>query len=370
MTHNIEGHNRSEDTCQKLISKFKPDFFLRQEDWLFGFQHYKLSQLNSNYVGVGMSVDCDNPILLSRNEKAKWGLDILFTNEMNSLVSPLPEHSNQRIQTVKISLEIPIILINVYLPASSLPQQVYDDSLNLLASVIANFQTEAAIFVAGDCNRSLFRNNPGDLKFQKFCKIIGLQPAANTKQVPTYHGYNGSTSQIDYILMHKESCMMFGIKEDDLKIIKQVCKDDDPTILSTHDAIYFELNISVSPSTSEISVVQSTQVNNKIHLWNSADLELYQHSLENILTKNFEFWNKPECISIIARLIPQAFIQSAEIAVPAKPKKEINFKTIKSEEWRKAEIAAKKTTKKWKTQGSQEMKKTVIFWQKRKLDST
>ena len=280
---------------------------------------------------------------------------------MNSFVSPLPEHSNQRIQTVKLTLEIPIILINVYLPASSLPQQEYDDSLNLLASVIANFQSEAAIFVAGDCNRSLFRNNPGDLKFQKFCKTVGLQPATNTKQVPTYHGYNGSTSQIDYILMHKESCMMLGIKEDDLRIISQVCKDDDPTILSTHDAIYFELNISVSPTTSGISVVQSTPVTNKILLWNSADLELYQQSLENILTQNFEFWNSPECISTLARLIPQAFIQSAEIAVPSKQKKEINFKTVKSEEWRKAEISAKKATKQWKAQGKPRNEENLYF---------
>ena len=81
-----------------------------------------------------MSVDFDNPIHITGKEKAKWGLDILFKNELNCSVTPLPEHSNQRIQAVKLSLEIPIILINVYLPASSLPQQDYDDSLNLLSS--------------------------------------------------------------------------------------------------------------------------------------------------------------------------------------------------------------------------------------------
>ena len=44
MTHNIEGHERSNNSCQQLIAKLKPDFFLRQEDWLFGYQHFKLSQ--------------------------------------------------------------------------------------------------------------------------------------------------------------------------------------------------------------------------------------------------------------------------------------------------------------------------------------
>ena len=95
MTHNIEGHDRSVDSCQKLISKFNPDFFLRQEDWLFGYQHFKLSQVNSNYGGVGMSVDCDSPVFISGTEKAKWGLDILYSKEMNSFVTPLSDHSNQ-----------------------------------------------------------------------------------------------------------------------------------------------------------------------------------------------------------------------------------------------------------------------------------
>jgi hypothetical protein len=87
-----------------MISKFKPDFFLRQEDWLFEFEHFKLSQVNNQYVGVGLSVDFDNPILNSGKQKAKWGLDILLTKEMNSFVTPLTENSNQRIEVVKLSL--------------------------------------------------------------------------------------------------------------------------------------------------------------------------------------------------------------------------------------------------------------------------
>ena len=78
MTHNIEGHDRSTDSCQKIISKFKPDFFLRQEDWLFGFQHFKLDQINSNYIGLGKSVDCNEPAYLAGKMKAKWGLILYF----------------------------------------------------------------------------------------------------------------------------------------------------------------------------------------------------------------------------------------------------------------------------------------------------
>ena len=69
MTHNVEGHERSLDSTQKLIKSFQPDIFLRQEDWLFRFEHFKLSQVDSDYTGTGMSVDFDNPTFISQNEK-------------------------------------------------------------------------------------------------------------------------------------------------------------------------------------------------------------------------------------------------------------------------------------------------------------
>ena len=152
----MEGHSRGLDCTQKLISKFKPDFFLRQEDWLFGFEHFKLSQIHNNYTGIGISVDFENPVKSSGLEKAKWGLDILYAKEMSCFITPLDEQSSPRIQVVKLSLEIPIILINVYIPASSLPQQEFDDAINKLSSVITNYEADAAILLSGDFNRSLF----------------------------------------------------------------------------------------------------------------------------------------------------------------------------------------------------------------------
>ena len=45
------------------------------------------------------------------------------------------------------------------------------------------------------------------------------------------------------------------------------------------------------------------------------------------------------------------YIEAADIAVPSKQKKDINFKVRKTEDWLKAEMAAKKATKKWKSMG-------------------
>jgi hypothetical protein len=51
-------------------------------------------------------------------------------------------------------------------------------------------------------------------------------------------------------------------------------------------------------------VTRSTPVINKTLLWEGADIELYQSSLETLLEQNFQFWNAPECISTLALLVP------------------------------------------------------------------
>ena len=227
---------------------------------------------------------------LSGKEKAKWGLDILYTKEMNSFVRPLLEQSNQRIQVVKLHLEVPVIIINVYLPSSSLPQQEYDDSLNFRAATLSNHEAEAAIFVIGEFYRSFFRNNPGDRKFQNFCQTVGLLPAPGTNQNASYHGYNGSSNKIDYVMMHRASCLSFGIKEDNLFLITQLFTEEDPSIISTHDAIVFELKIPINQAAQhEEPAVKSVPVVNKKILWENADIDSYQRNLEMILEENFQF---------------------------------------------------------------------------------
>ena len=50
-------------------------------------------------------------------------------------------------------------------------------------------------------------------------------------------------------------------------------------------------------------------------VWESGNIELYQNTLETILEEHFQLWNQPEFIQTLALLIPQAYIQSAELAV-------------------------------------------------------
>ena len=318
-----------------------------------------------------MSVDYDNPTYISRNEKAKWGLDILFKQSMNSSIKLLSEFSNQRVQVAKLSLEIPVIIVNVYLPSSSLPETDYDESLNLISSIIAAYSAEAAIILAGDWNSSLYRQNKRDKKFQKFCQLDGLTPAVNTDDIPSYHGYNGTVSKIDYVLAHTDSCATHGVQVTNVRITSHVCKEDDPSIISTHDVLCFEVEYSApiiidNPRT---EVCESKDISNKIIAWEKADVSLYQNFLESLLDQCFESWQHPENIQILANVIPSTYIYAAELSAPVKTHKKPNYKIFKSEEWRKAEISAKSASKKWRKAGKPRSDESDIFREKKEANA-
>ena len=290
MTHNIEGHDRSLSNTQSLLEKFQPDYFLRQEDWLYGYQHFKLSEINNKYIGLGKSVDFDNPALRQGTTKAKWGLDTLFKKEHNSCTNELDEFSNQRIQVIKINSNIPLIIINVYLPSSSLPEADYEATLVLLSVAIEKYSSEAACILSGDFNRSLFRKSSNDKKFQQFCSEMGLLPAEGSTDQPTYHGYNGSTSRIDYVLLHRDSCTSFGLKTENVNILNHICKDDNSDIISTHDAILFEVEYNVknvSKKSEDALGCESIALVQKSIDWENADIENYQSVLDSLLEQNF-----------------------------------------------------------------------------------
>jgi hypothetical protein len=83
------------------------------------------------------------------------------------------------------------------------------------------------------------------------------------------------------------------------------------------------------------------------------------------LEDNFQTWNAPENLHILAALIPRAFIQSAEVDVPCKNVKKQNFKVRKSEEWIKAEFQAKKASKRWAMSGKPSDLDNTFFIQKK-----
>ena len=142
-------------------------------------------------------------------------------------------------------------------------------------------------------------------------------------------------SKIDYILAHADSCSVHGIKIEEVKIIKQICKEENPFIISTHDAIYFEVKYLFKNNSEQFKdnlECESVELEQKRVDWENADIFKYQETLDSLLEQNFEIWSSPENLQILASVIPQSFIQAAELAAPSMSNKRANFKIFKSED--------------------------------------
>ena len=103
--------------------------------------------------------------------------------------------------------------------------------------------------------------------------------------------------------------------------------------------------------------------------WEECDTDLYGSTLEKLLEETFDLWAAPENFPVLASVIPNCFLQAAEIAVPSKQTRKGTFKINKSPEWRKAELDAKNAFNKWKVDGKPRNDESVTFKIKKESQS-
>lgn len=215
-------------------------------------------------------------------------------------------------------------------------------------SQLSSFMTKPSVIViAGDFNASLHRSKPTarDKKFEKFIKEGGFTPAYGTTDLPSYHGNNGSSSKIDYALVHKQSFLSRGIPVNSVKIILHECLEESPENNSTHDLWGFEIVL----ESKDVNSVDPPQPNVTTRIqWDKIDENVYQSNLYSLLSQQFEIFNSPENIPVLAEAIPSAFIAAAEstgeIKVAKQPK---SYKSDKSRDLWKAELYAKQKYRAW-----------------------
>ena len=66
-------------------------------------------------------------------------------------------------------------------------------------------------------------------------------------------------------------------------------------------------------------------------------------------------------MQVLASIIPNCFLQAADLAVPSKATRKPNYKIHKSPEWRKAELDAKNALSKWKVAGKPKNEESILF---------
>ena len=154
-----------------------------------------------------------------------------------------------------------------------------------------------------------------------------------------------------------------------LKLLLRYAKKKPPYIISTHDAIYFEVKYFIHdkiPETKDaLEIVELKK--NRVD-WDNADINKYQETLDSLLLQNFDLWSLPENLQILASVIPSSFIQAAEFSAPSITQKKVNFKVFKSEEWLKAEMSAKNASRKWAKAGKPRNVENVLFQAKKETN--
>ena len=256
MTHNTDGHDRSLSLSQYLLKKYSPDLFLRQENWLFTFQHYKLDSINHEYTGAGIACDFNLPVSVSGLEKAKWGIDTLWKRTINHNIETMMDYSNERVQVLKLKFgETPFFVMNIYLPSTSLSETHFDKALSNIQSTLCVTSSQGPTIACGDWNVSLHRKKPTsrDNKFKRFCDSMGLIPAEGTNDLPTYHGHNNTESKLDYVLLHQDSFLSHNIPLSNVSMFLHICTETSPLIISTHDVLGFKITI---PNNSEKNTIK------------------------------------------------------------------------------------------------------------------
>ena len=91
----------------------------------------------------------------------------------------------------------------MYLPTLQLPasKESYQENIDVIHNIIQQYSSTHKIIVCGDFNGSLseLRSNPHDVMLKDFVREHVLFKHSSHSDTPTFIGYTGSTSQIDYV---------------------------------------------------------------------------------------------------------------------------------------------------------------------------
>ena len=151
-----------------------------------------------------MCTDELDPISPFKCPRGKGGVAILWNNKISNEITTLPD-CNQRMMAIRVANEL--CIINVYMPARGLSDSdlEFESCLDEIAEIIIKYGGNLDIMLGGDINASLHRRKyiKRDLAFHKFSEEFCLKMIQDYPETPTFHNFNGTSSQLDYILTMK-----------------------------------------------------------------------------------------------------------------------------------------------------------------------
>ena len=256
----------------------------------------KISSDFTEYEFVTTSSDSFTPpedIIMQRGPV--WhGTAIGYHASFSTHVEKIPIIS-ERFCGIKINYyDLVIIAYSVYLPTSGQDDEFLEELDLLNHDINNNSEKDSTIIIGIDANTSEKSTNRRQEAFYKFTENFTLKTVLPDSK-PTFHHNNGtSESQIDHILTNNSEIVSF---------FSHLCKHDDPSNLSSHDAIIGELKLNEKKTNNDEEDFSSTYedfTTDKINwVQNDAYEELTANVLEDLLTK----FDEPEHLPSLAEMV-------------------------------------------------------------------
>ena len=185
-----------------------------------------------------------------------------------------------------------IIAYTVYLPTSGQDDEYIEELSRLTHDISEHKNRSTVIIIGADTNTSTKSTKRRQEAFDNFKNEFCLESIVQGEK-PTFHHNNGvSESQIDHILTNNKDLVSFS---------EHLCKKDDETNLSSHDAIIGNVKIDKDKETIEKDYRDTYEAfePEKI-IWK--DNQDYKDMTANILEQLLSTYDQPEHLPVLAEM--------------------------------------------------------------------
>ena len=212
--------------------------------------------------------------ILNQKGPVWHGTALGWHSSISSHIVKIPVIS-ERFCGVKLDISnLDIVAYTVYLPTAGQDDEFLEEISLLTHDLLQHANPDSTIIIGLDANCSNKSSQRRQKAFSMFMKELMLE-TTHLGENPTFHHNNGtSESQIDHILTNKPEMVSF---------LTQPCKLDDPTNLSSHDAII-----------GRIKLPETIEENDAID---------YSDSYEDFIPKKIVWKDNPEYQDMTAKIL-------------------------------------------------------------------
>ena len=291
----MEGYRRNKYYLSKLLNS--KEFFLIfiQEHWMPSYKSN--SEFSSDFSSYEFQTTSSDTFLPPEDIILKtgptWhGTAIGWHSSLSPNVQKLPIVST-RFCGLRLKIcNIEIIAYTVYLPTAGQDDEFLEEISLLTHDINEHTNHDSTVIIGIDLNTSEKSTSRRKEAFSAFNSEFELKTILPGEE-PTFHHNNGvSESQIDHILTNNTKIVSF---------LEHKCKLDDPTNLSSHDAILGKLKMYVDKDKDDTNNTHNYEdfKPNKIKWEENKE---YQDMTARILGQLLKTYDEPEHLPDLAEM--------------------------------------------------------------------